>query len=105
MAPKTSAEPELRVPSSITSSQDDAEPWRQSSFDLHRGLEVTEIPQNGPKVDSAPSEGGRLADLPVQSPFGAAAPPRRFEGLAPEDAAPLEGLWWDRPGSKDRRSP
>jgi hypothetical protein len=88
MATKTSADLEPRVPSSCPRtaaiSPEDVEPWRQSSFDLHQGLEVTEMPQKGPGPDSSPSE----------SPNRPAA--RQFDGLAPEEVAQLAAMWWDQ---------
>ena len=117
MAPKTSADMGPRAPSSIVTSHDDAEPWRQSSFDLHQGLEVTEIPQcdltrsestSGP---AAPVAGDveavyvqrlerlscRLPDRPAhRSPSGTGPWARRFDGLAPEEAAQFEAMWWDQ---------
>jgi hypothetical protein len=109
MAPKTSADMEPRAPASIVTSHDDAEPWRQSSFDLHQGLEVTEIEStSGP---AAPVAGDveavyvqrlerlscRLPDRPAHRSPSATGPwARRFDGLAPEEAAQCEAMWWDQ---------
>jgi hypothetical protein len=60
MPTKTSADLDPCVPASCAraaNSPDDMEPWRQSSFDLHQGLDVTEIPPCGPEGEGSPSGG------------------------------------------------
>jgi hypothetical protein len=106
-------------PPTIAGPHDDVEPWRQSSCDLHQGLEVTEISQHDLHAQSAPPEPTRassaavsgdletayvqrlenlslrLPDRPAQGhPGGLLA--RRFDGVADEEAGRLEAMWWDR---------
>jgi hypothetical protein len=92
MAPKTSAEMEPRDPPSHATAPDDVEPWRQSSVDLHQGLEVTEI---------SPARSTSTPAAAVVRDLEAACVPRRFDGLAPEEAAEIEAIWW----YQHRRSP
>jgi hypothetical protein len=124
MAPKMSADSEPCVPSSATSSQEDAEPWQQSSSDLRLGLEVTEVPPNETRAEgSATDSGGATASeirqdagnleavyvdwlerlngrLPEREPHhlrnGDAPWVRHFDGLPPEEAAQLAATWWDQ---------
>jgi hypothetical protein len=124
MAPKTSADSDPCVPSSAASSQEDAEPWQQSSSDLRLGLEVTEVPQNetraeSPSTDSlAPTSSeirqddgdleavyvdwlerlnGRLPEREPHRLRNADAPwVRHFDGLPAEEAAQLAATWWDQ---------
>jgi len=76
---------------------EDVEPWRQSSFDLHQGLEVTESDLEALYVEWLERLSNRLPDRPAPGgPDPAGVWARRFDGLAPDDAAQLEAMWWDQ---------
>jgi hypothetical protein len=102
MATKTSADLEPCAQSSCLPadavSHEDVEPWRQSSFDLHQGLEVTE--NHGLEavyVQWLESLNGRIPDPPATGAVNGAGPwVRHFDGLAPEEAAQLAAMWWDQ---------
>jgi hypothetical protein len=103
MATKTSADLELRAPSSCLPADavppEHVEPWRQSSFDLHQGLEVTENHGDleAVYVEWLESLNGRIPDPPAPGAVnGAGLWVRHFDGLAPEEAAQLAAMWWDQ---------
>ena len=76
---------------------EDVEPWWQSSFDLHQGLEVTEGDLEALYVEWLERLSSCLPDRPTLStPSAAGLWARHFDGLAPEEAARLEAMWWDQ---------
>ena len=76
---------------------EDVEPWRQSSFDLHQGLEVTEGDLEALYVEWLERLSSRLPDRPALGiPKAAGLWARQFDAMAPEEAAQLEAMWWDQ---------